>query len=220
MRITKRQLRRIIKETLLREGAKEDVVAYYEQAEQYEGGDAVYDLLDRLVPADAVAMGLESLDDIEQYDMDVMEVVDMLTPEIMARIAPDLEMVTDEDMGSSSGGTTATDSTWLISKDKDRQGKEDRIFDGVPVWDEIPDNAVGHQVWVIKGIAQLAKEIFGDVTVYDLGMPDGLKIDTGSANVEDLRAEWEPLWPDAQVTNNTINITPDSAYAAADKVID
>jgi hypothetical protein len=220
MRITKRQLRRIIKETLLREGAKEDVVAYYEQAEQYEGGDAVYDLLDRLVPADAVAMGLESLDDIEQYDMDVMEVVDMLTPEIMARIAPDLEMVTDEDMGSSSGGTTATDSTWLISKDKDRQGKEDRIFDGVPVWDEIPDNRMGNKVWVIKGTAQLAKEIFGDVTVYDLGDEEGIRIEPGSANVEALRAEWEPLWPDAQVTNNTINITSDSAYAAADKVID
>jgi hypothetical protein len=215
MRISKRYLRNLIKEelSLLREGAEEKVTAYYEQAEQYEGEDALYDLLDRLVPADAAAMDLKSLDDIEQYEMELWDVIDMLTPEIMARIAPDLEMVTDEDMGSSSGGTTATTGADVFGKD--RQGKEDRIFDGVPVWDEIPDNRVGNKIWVLKGIAQLAKEIFGDVTVYDLGNPGGLKIDTGSANVEDLRAEWEPLWPDAQVTNNTINITPDSAYAAA-----
>ena len=93
MKTTKRQLRRIIKETLLREGANEHVVAYYKQAEHYEGEDALYDLLDRLVPADAAAMDLESLDDIEHYEMELWDVIDMLTPEIVARIAPDLELV-------------------------------------------------------------------------------------------------------------------------------
>jgi len=96
MKIIKRQLRRIIRETLLREGAYEHVVEYYKQAEHYEGEDALYDLLDRLGPADAAAMDLESLDDIEHYEMELWDVIDMLTPEIVARIAPDLEIV---DMG-------------------------------------------------------------------------------------------------------------------------
>ena len=60
MKITKRQLRRIIKETLLREGAKEDVVAWYSEiADMHSDSDAMDDLLGDLTDADLVAAGWE-----------------------------------------------------------------------------------------------------------------------------------------------------------------
>ena len=225
MRTTRRQLKRIIKEALLCEGVKEDVMAYYgEIADMHSDSDAMGDLLDDLTDADLVAAGWEGgKDEAENYEDDFGIIVDALTPETLNRLVQTMD---PDDLARAHGGegegevpsgrTDAYGGVWKTPQ----EGEPEQIFDGVPLFDEIPDNRVGNKNWVIKGTAQLAKEIFGDVAIYDLGNPGGLKIEPGSANVEALRAEWEPLWPDAQVTNNTINITSDSAYAAADKVVD
>ena len=89
MKITKRQLRRIIKETLLREGAKEDVVAWYgEIADMHSDSDAMDDLLGDLTDADLVAAGWEGgKKEVENYERDPMTVIDSLTPDVLARLA-------------------------------------------------------------------------------------------------------------------------------------
>ena len=93
MKITKRQLRRIIKETLLREGAKEDVIAYYgEIADMHSDSDAMDDLLGDLTDADLVAAGWEGgKDEVENYEDDPMTVIDSLTPETLDRLVKSID---------------------------------------------------------------------------------------------------------------------------------
>ena len=99
MRITKRQLRRIIKETLLREGAKEDVMAYYgEIADMHSDSDAMGDLLDNLTDADLVAAGWEGgKEEAENYEDDFSAVVNALTPETLDRLVKSMD---PEDLAS------------------------------------------------------------------------------------------------------------------------
>ena len=111
MRITKRQLRRIIKETLLREGAKEDVMAYYgEIADMHSDSDAMGDLLDDLTDADLVAAGWKGgKDEAENYEDDPMTVIDTLTPETLNRLVKSMD---PEDLARAQGtqgeGETST----------------------------------------------------------------------------------------------------------------
>ena len=93
MKITKRQLRRIIKETLLREGAKEDVMAYYgEIADMHSDSDAMGDLLDNLTDADLVAAGWEGgKDEAENYEDDFSAIVNALTPETLNRLVKSMD---------------------------------------------------------------------------------------------------------------------------------
>jgi hypothetical protein len=99
MRITKRQLRRIIREAVLREGAKEDVMAYYgEIADMHSDSDAMGDLLDDLTDADLVAAGWEGgKDEAENYEDDFAAVVNALTPETLNRLVTTMD---PEDLAS------------------------------------------------------------------------------------------------------------------------
>jgi len=102
MKITKRQLRRIIKETLLREGAKEDVVAWYSEiADTHSDSDAMDDLLGDLTDAEVIAAGWEGgKNEVENYEDDPMTVIDSLTPETLDRLVKSMD---PEDLARAQG---------------------------------------------------------------------------------------------------------------------
>ena len=223
MKITKRQLRRIIKETLLREGAKEDVMAYYgEIADMHSDSDAMGDLLDDLTDADLVAAGWEGgKDEAENYEDDFAAVVNALTPETLNRLVKsmdpeDLARAQDaQGEGEASAGYT-TDVYGGIHKIK-VEGEPDRIFAGVGVWKEVPRHIVGHKYWWLERMAHIVKDVFGGGDIYDMGRGPGfgLKIEPNRANIEELRPEWEDYWPDAQVTSDSIIVSGGDQVGAA-----
>ena len=55
-------------------------------------------------------------------------------------------------------------------------------------------------------MAHIVKDVFGGGDIYDMGRGPGfgLKIEPNRTNIEELRPEWEPYWPDAQVTSDSI----------------
>ena len=188
MKITKRQLRRIIRETLLREGAKEDVMAYYgEIADMHSNSGAMDDLLGDLTDADLVAAGWEGgKDEVENYEDDPMTVIDSLTPEILDRL---VKTMGPEDLGD------------------DYNEGEDPPYDlyaGVPVWSKVPRNSMGHKPEWLERVAHIVQDVFEGGVMYDMGTKAGIKIEPNRTNIEHLRPEWEHHWPDAQVTSDSI----------------
>jgi hypothetical protein len=211
MKITRRQLRRIIKEALLREGAKEDVMAYYgEIADMHSDSDAMGDLLDDLTDADLVAAGWEGgKDEAENYEDDFAAVVDALTPETLNRLVKSMD---PEDLARAQGAQGEGEATAATA---DEEGGPTKTYAGVPIWDEIPRNIVGHKFWWLERMAHIVRDIFGGGVMYDMGAHAGVKIEPNSANIKHLRPEWEPYWPNAQVTSDSIIVSEEDVEASA-----
>ena len=188
MRVTRRQLRRIIKEALLREGAKEDVMAWYgEIADMHSYSDAMGDLLGDLTDADLVAAGWEGgKNEVENYEDNFAVVVNTLTPETLDRLVKSMD---PEDLGDD------------YNED---EGPPYDLYAGVPVWSKVPRNSMGHKPEWLERVAHIVQDVFEGGVMYDMGTKAGIKIEPNRANIEHLRPEWEPHWPDAQVTSDSI----------------
>ena len=219
MKITKRQLRRIIKETLLREGAKEDVMAYYgEIADMHSDSDAMDDLLNDLTDAEVIAAGWEGgKDEVENYEDDFSAVINALTPETLDRLVTTMD---PEDLARAHGGEGEGEVTTdvyggVYNKD---EGAPYRTYADVPVWSEVPSNILGHKNWWLERMAHIVQDVFEGGVMYDMGMKAGIKIEPNRINIEHLRPEWEPYWPDAQVTSDSIIVSGGGQVEAAAKL--
>ena len=195
MKITKRQLRKIIRETLLREGVKEDALAYYgEIADIHSDSDAMDDLLGDLTDADLVAAGWEGgKDEVENYEDDPMMVIDSLTPETLDRLVKTMKTMGPQDLGDD------------YNED---EGPPYDLYADVPVWSKVPRNSMGHKPEWLERMAHIVQDVFGGGVMYDMGMKAGIKIEPSKADIEYLRPEWEPYWPDAKVTGTDVYGVP------------